>query len=222
MDYLGTFDVNSTVRILFTTHAQTGAAIAPLTAFEAADVILYKNGSATQRSSTSGWTMTSPFDAIVGLHQIAFDLSDNTDAGFYAAGSEYVAILSPDTETVDGLVVIRVLGSFSIERVSKVNVTAMAAGVITAAVIATGAVDADALAADAVDEIWAKALSDLAAVPGATATVLAALNWLFELARNKRTETAALEVVYKDDSLTALASSAKSDDTVTFTTGKYA
>ena len=34
------------------------------------------------------------------------------------------------------------------------TVNALAAGSVTAAVVATGAIDADALAADAVDEIW--------------------------------------------------------------------
>lgn len=94
-----------------TTHAQTGAAVAPSTAFEAADFILYKNGSATQRSSTSGWTITSPFDSITGLHMLLIDLTDNTDAGFYSAGGCFTLVLSPD-ETVDGLAVVRVVGTF--------------------------------------------------------------------------------------------------------------
>jgi ActR/RegA family two-component response regulator len=46
---------------------------------------------------------------------VAIDLADNTDAGFYAAGSEYSVILVPD-ETVDGLAVVRVLAQFSIAR----------------------------------------------------------------------------------------------------------
>jgi hypothetical protein len=121
MTYLGDFNTGGTVTIQFTTHAQTGAAIAPSTAFEAADVRLYKNGSAVERTSTSGWTMTSPFDSITGLHQLQIDLSDNTDPGFYAAGGEYTAVLSPDTETVDALSVVSVIGRFSIERITKTN-----------------------------------------------------------------------------------------------------
>lgn len=117
-DALGQVDASSTINIYFTTHAQTGAAVAPLTAFEAADVKVYKDGSATERSSQSGWTMTSPFDSITGLHLLTIDLSDNTDAGFYAAGHRYVAVLTPDTETVDGLAVVRVLANWSIGPVS--------------------------------------------------------------------------------------------------------
>lgn len=114
--YLGDFTVNSTVYIFFVTNAASGAAVAPSTALEAADVILYKDGSATQRTSQSGWTMTSPFDSITGLHCLAIDTSDNDDAGFYAAGHDYNAVLSPDTETVDSQVVASVIGRFSIQN----------------------------------------------------------------------------------------------------------
>lgn len=121
MSHLGMRAVSSTIYIPFTTHAASGAAVAPSTAIEAADVILYKNGSATQRTSQAGWTMTSPFDSITGLHMLAIDLSDNTDAGFYAAGSSYIAVLSPD-ETVDSLAVVRVIAEFDI-GVMPANVT---------------------------------------------------------------------------------------------------
>lgn len=104
---------HATAAFYFTTHASDGSPVAPLSAFEAADVKLYKNGSATERTSTSGWTMTSPFDSIVGLHRLLIDLSDNTDAGFYAAGSTYTLVLTPD-ETVDGMAVVKVVGEFSI------------------------------------------------------------------------------------------------------------
>lgn len=119
---MDTYAVGSTVPIHFTTNAAAGAAVAPSSAFEAADVILYKDTSATQRSSTSGWTMTSPFDAITGLHLLSIDLSDNTDAGFYAAGSVYTAVLSPD-ETIDSQTPITaIIGKFRIGP-DPVNVT---------------------------------------------------------------------------------------------------
>lgn len=121
MNYIGMRPVNSVVYVYVTTHAQTGAAVAPSSALEAGDFLLYKNGSATQRSSTAGWTITSPFDSITGLHLLAIDLSDNTDAGFYAAGSNYSLVLSPD-ETIDGLVAVRVVATFDI-GVQPANVT---------------------------------------------------------------------------------------------------
>ena len=86
--------------------------------------------------------------------------------------------------------------------------------------------DDGALAGDDIDEpmrdhFWAKALSDIASVPAMTASALSGLNWLFALARNKRTQTATTETVYKDDGSTSLATSTKSDDGTTFTRGKY-
>jgi hypothetical protein len=102
-----------------------------------------------------------------------------------------------------------------------VNVKTITAGAITAAAIATGAIDADAVAADAITAIWAKAMSDLAAVPGATASVLDAINLLFELARNKLTQTADTQTLYKDNGSTALATSTVSDDATTFTRTEF-
>jgi len=86
--------------------------------------------------------------------------------------------------------------------------------------------DDGALAGDDIDQdsrtwTWATALSDIAAVPAITASALSALNWLFALARNKRTQTATTETVYKDDGTTSLATSTKSDDGTTFTRGEY-
>lgn len=69
--------------------------------------------------------------------------------------------------------------------------------------------------------VWAKTMTELSAVPGVTADVLSALSWVFELARNKRTQTATTETVLKDDGSTTLATSTKSDDGTTFTRGEY-
>jgi hypothetical protein len=120
-DHLGSYNTSSSrthVRFQFTTHAGSGAAVAPSSAFENADLRIYKatDGaafSATQLSSTAGITMTSPFDGLTGLHDVDIDLTDNTDAGFYGAGF-YSVVLSPDTETVDSVAVIRVLAYFDI------------------------------------------------------------------------------------------------------------
>jgi hypothetical protein len=94
------------VRFGFSTHEAAGANVAPSSAFEAADLRIYKatDGaalSATQRSSANGITMTSPFDSLTGVHTVTIDLSDNSDSGFYATGCYYEVWLCPD-ETVDG------------------------------------------------------------------------------------------------------------------------
>lgn len=119
----GTF---TTVSIPFGTFDSAGANVAPNSAFEAADIRIYRkahNGaiSATQRSSSNGVTMTSPFDSLTGFHVVDIDLTDNTDSGFYADGYEYYVVLSPDetidTQTVTGIT----LGKFTI-GIHNVNV----------------------------------------------------------------------------------------------------
>lgn len=89
--------------------------------------------------------------------------------------------------------------------------------------IDTDAVDADALKTDAVTEIWAKAMSDLAGVPSATAAVLDAINWIFEVSRNKTVTNGTNNEIelYKDDGSTKFAESDISDDGTDFTKGEY-
>ncbi|MBA4181989.1 MAG: hypothetical protein C0506_15465 [Anaerolinea sp.] len=151
---------------------------------------------------------------------------DDIDAGYTPADVKAWLGTAAATPTVAGVPEVDVThnGGTAITAaagIQEVKVASVAAAAITAAAIATNAIDADALASNAVDEIWAKAMSDLAAVPGATASVLAGINWLFELARNKRTTSSTTETLYKDDGTTALATSAHSDAAGVFTAGEY-
>jgi hypothetical protein len=99
---------------MFTTHASTGAPVAPSSAFEAADVKIYKNGNAAEKTTTNGVTMTSPFDSVTGLHCVTIDTSNDTgDGGFWVTGAVYTLVLSPD-ETVDSVAVAKVIGQFGI------------------------------------------------------------------------------------------------------------
>ena len=142
-DHLGSYNTATTrthVRFQFTTHAASGAPVAPSSAFESADLRIYRaNVSAafsdTQRSSANGITMTSPFDSVTGLHDVDIDLTDNTDAGFYAAGYLYSVVLIPD-ETVDSLAVTKVLAYFEIGP-PPVNVTQVGGTTQTAGDLAT-------------------------------------------------------------------------------------
>lgn len=127
---LGFYNTSSTrthVRFQFSTHDSTGANVAPSSAFEAADIRIYRAAdgaafSATERASSSGITMTSPFDTLTGVHDVDIDLTDNTDAGFYASGYFYSVVLSPD-ETIDGQTITGIiLAEFEI-GVNPVNVT---------------------------------------------------------------------------------------------------
>ena len=118
MNWLGDYPEDyTTVVCMFTTHDGNGAPVAPLTAFEAADVKIYKNGVNTEKTTTNGVTMTSPFDSLVGLHCIVIDTSNDTgDTGFWTTGGGgvYTLVLNPDTETVNGQTALKVIGQFGI------------------------------------------------------------------------------------------------------------
>jgi hypothetical protein len=122
---LGFFNASGTrthVRFQFSTHAGSGANVAPSSAIDAADIRIYKAAdgaafSATQRSSANGITVTSPFDSLTGFHDVDIDLTDDTDSGFYSAGAAYSVVLAPNDETIDSLVITGVvLAVFEIGR----------------------------------------------------------------------------------------------------------
>lgn len=116
MNYIGDFAEDSTVRIALTTNNGDGAVVAPSSAFEAADFVIYKNGSATQKATTNGITCTSPFDSVVGLHILEIDTSNDTgDSGFWTAAADYWVVAVPD-ETVDSQTVVQVIAAFSIQN----------------------------------------------------------------------------------------------------------
>lgn len=135
MNYIDDFAEDATVYFQFTTNDRQGGAVAPSTAFEAADVLIYKNNGATQKATTNGITMTSPFDSVTGLHALTIDTSvDTGDAGFWTTGSDYICVLSPD-ETVDAQTVVAVIGSFSIQNryMRGTNSAALASDLATVA-----------------------------------------------------------------------------------------
>jgi len=106
---------HTSIVCMFTTHASTGAPVAPSSAFEAADIKIYKNGNAAEKTTTNGVTMTSPFDSVTGLHCVTIDTSNDTgDGGFWVAGAVYTLVLSSD-ETVDSVAVAKVIGQFGIK-----------------------------------------------------------------------------------------------------------
>lgn len=100
---LGTVKPGSTVRVPFGSYAGATGASAATTGLAAADVLIFKGGGATERASTAGITVTADFDTRTGLNVIEISLADNTTAGFYSAGSEYLVMIGDvtiDTQTV--------------------------------------------------------------------------------------------------------------------------
>ncbi|MHA2064186.1 MAG: hypothetical protein ACXABY_07375 [Candidatus Thorarchaeota archaeon] len=117
-----------------------------------------------------------------------------------------------------------VTGSVGSVAAGGITSGSFAAGAINAAAIATDAIDNDALAANAISEFWAEAMVDLAAgAPSATASVLVAINYLYEAWRNKTVTNGTTNEIelYKDDAITKLCESDISDDGTDFTKGEY-
>lgn len=116
MKYLGDFPVGGRVSDLWNTQAADGASITRSTD---GSLRVYKANATigtwqTQRSSSAGITEQEDFDSMTGVHAYTIDLSDDTDAGFYAAGGEYQVVYQG--MTIDGMSVNAVIASFSIER----------------------------------------------------------------------------------------------------------
>ena len=112
-----------------------------------------------------------------------------------------------------------------------VNVTAMAASVVTAAAIATDAIDSDALAASALSEIKTQitdALNvDTYAEPGqeappATTTLVKKIGYLYKAFRNRITQTSTTLSLFADNASTVDQKATVSDDATTYDRGELA
>src|SRR3972149_2961453 len=117
----------------------TGASIT-LTGLAVGDILVYKGTSMTQRSSTSGFVLLDTdgidIDTITGIHGFSIDTGDNTDAGFFVAGSFYTVVVA--SVTIDAQIVNFVVGTFwlgptlTVAGVPEVDVTHVAGTVQTA------------------------------------------------------------------------------------------
>lgn len=124
MHYLGDYPVNGTVTLKWSSQAATGASITRATD---GSIRIYKGTSTSERASSAGITDTEDFDSVTGVHLLSIDLSNNADAGFYAAGNEYQIVLFG--ATIDGQSVNAVLAHFSIERAGGALALLKAAGI---------------------------------------------------------------------------------------------
>lgn len=113
--YVGDFTPGKTVRLTFNTNKADGT---PITLAGTPVVSVYKDASTTE--STTGVTLTVDFDARTGLHQAIIDTS--ADGTFYAAGSDFRAVIT--TGTVDSISVVgAVIGGFSLANRSALRPT---------------------------------------------------------------------------------------------------
>lgn len=111
--HFGNVPAVSVLYIPFTSYNSAGASVT-LTGLATSDIKIYKNGSTTERNSTSGYTLLDTdgidFDGVTGLHGFSIDLDDDTDAGFFAVGSQYWVVVS--TVTIDGQTVTLLAATF--------------------------------------------------------------------------------------------------------------
>jgi len=143
MLYLGDFPTGETIYIPFHTFSSDDpSASMTITGLATTDIEIYKDGGTTQRSSDSGFALLDTdgidFDGITGIHGISIDTSDNTDAGFYVAGSDYWVAIS--SITLDGATINFIAAIFSIDNRGLLRPTTASR---TLDVTATGAAGID-------------------------------------------------------------------------------
>ena len=114
---LGDYLADSMVYIFWNTFNYAMEPVT-LTGLAITDVEIYKNASMTQRSSDAGYTLIDTdgidIDGATGCHGISIDLSNNTDAGFFARGNDYVVMVN--AITIDGIATRFCAAVFSIEN----------------------------------------------------------------------------------------------------------
>jgi hypothetical protein len=115
--YLGDFQANSTVTVLFNSFDSSNASVT-MSGLAVTDIEIYKGTSMTQRSSDSGYTLIDTdgidIDSTTGVHGFSIDLSDDTDSGFFAIGNDYFVVIN--AITVDSQVVSFCVATFSIQN----------------------------------------------------------------------------------------------------------
>lgn len=105
-EYLGDFVGTETLVVVFDTFDSNGASVT-MTGLAVTDIEIYKGSSITQRASDAGYALIDTdgidIDAATGVHGFTVDLSDNTDAGFFATGNDFYIMVNAvtiDTQTV--------------------------------------------------------------------------------------------------------------------------
>ena len=156
----GLVPLNSVIPFPFATYGKTNGESITLTGLATTDIEVYKGTSVTQRSSDNGYALIDTdgidIDSITGLHGFSIDTSDDSDAGFYAAGSFYYVVIS--AVTVDGQTVNFIAGTFFLVPATssagafKVDVTLIAGSAVSTTTAQLGVnvvqLSTDATAAD--------------------------------------------------------------------------
>lgn len=104
----GGIPLGSVLPVFFDSYAGSTGASATISGLSVTDIEIYKGVSMTQRSSDNGYTLLDTdgidLDGITGINGFSIDTGDNSDAGFFAAGSFYnvvVSAITVDSQTVN-------------------------------------------------------------------------------------------------------------------------
>lgn len=110
----GAVPLGRNLPFIFDSYAGSTGASITMTGIAVADINVYKDVSMTQRASTAGFALLDTdgidIDGFTGIHGFSIDTNDNTDAGFFAAGSCYTVVVS--SVTIDAQTVSFVAGTF--------------------------------------------------------------------------------------------------------------
>ena len=146
---LGEVRPGQTIYVPFHTFdSNDPSASVTITGLATTDIEIYKDGSTTQRASDAGYTLLDTdgidFDTTTGIHGVSIDLADNTTAGFYAAGSQYMVVIA--SITVDAATVNFIPVTFTIGYPSALlNTTIATLSSQTSFTLTDGPAEDDAL-----------------------------------------------------------------------------
>ncbi len=100
--------LGAVIPVFFDSFAGSTGASITISGLAITDIEIYKGTSMTQRSSDAGYVLLdtdgTDLDGITGIQGFSIDTGDNTDSGFYAAGSFYnvvVSAITVDSQTVN-------------------------------------------------------------------------------------------------------------------------
>lgn len=154
---LGTVPAGTTLYIPFATYAGATGASITCTGLAVTDIEIYKDGSATTRASDAGYALLDTdgidFASKTGIHGFSIDLSDDTDAGFFAVGSQYWVVVSSitvDSQTVNFIAAVFRIGAA--EETAGYSAVTLKADAITSAKIADNAFAAEHFADECFSE----------------------------------------------------------------------
>lgn len=127
----GAIPLGAVLPFMFGSYDGATGASEAIAGLAVTDIECYKGVSMTQRSSDAGYTLLDTdgidIDGMVGINGFSIDTGDNTDAGFFVAGSYYTVVVA--SITADGQTVNFVAGTFrlmaaeSVAGVPEVDVT---------------------------------------------------------------------------------------------------